>query len=495
MRRPLTALVLLAAAAAALTAPVLSDVCNSAPPSGGRVEINADCGQLDELGRTAAALFYSLDNRITWTELTMTRIGASGYESTYAADLAAPVSGAVQYYVRASSGSNWSTQSPFNAENQWPPVPGLLAATADEPTGDASDPEGPWLDLTAAYVGYSGTHFYVALTNNHTSWPTYSFPQPWYIYSVGLVNPEARSDTWAFALSYANIPGVYTTGLYAVNRYANSFERVADAEAATSGNRLSLRCPISSFTGDPRFGPWPNESGYLTAAANTQAIYPIGGNRLRDTTASCRFYADRSPRFTVGANSPPLLVNPRVVPNSGAPETEFWFNARYIDSDTNLPVLRSVVIDGETIPLRPNQHRYGNGVLFDLYRGGFATGTHRFRFVFNDGIAIAESAPDSFVVIGTGLTDTPTTACPLLLAAPNPFRDRVRLSLIAPPTAARSPLLLHDAAGRVVFSRVLASLTPSEVFDLRPLPSGVYFASVGSSPRLRLLKLDQPPRD
>jgi hypothetical protein len=488
--RLLTVLGLAATGLGAFTAPSVSDVCNSAPPSGGRVEFNADCAQAGDDGPTTAVLFWSSDGQVTWTRLDLARAGTPGYDSTFACSFTAPGSGTVHYYIRSANGSNWSTQSPFNAESQWPPAPGLLAATADEPTGDAIEPEGNWLDLTGAFVGYSSTHFYAALTNNHTSWPTYSFPQPWYIYSLGFVNPAAPSDTWAFALSYANIPAVYTTGLYAINRYANSFERVADAEAVTSGNRLSLRCPIASLTGDARFGPWPNDEGFITAAANTQAIYPIGGSRMRDTTAGCWFYADRSPRFTVGSNSSPLLSSPRVLPASGAPETEFWFSVRYTDPDTNLPVLRAVIIDAETIALRPNHHRYGNGVLFDLYRNGFAPGTHHFSFAFNDGMAAVSSPPDSFVVASVGLAGPGPVTEPRLSAWPNPFRDRVRISL-APSSLAPwpSPLLLHDASGRLVLTRTIKPSNPGTLV-LSGLPPGVYFAQLGNSTPLRLVRAD-----
>lgn len=492
-RTTLRLLVILCLAAAGLhafTAPAISGVCNSAPPSGGRVELNADCAQAGD-GPTTAALFWSADSEVTWTRLDLVRSGAPGYDSTFAGAINAPASGTVRYYVRASDGSNWSTQAPFNAANQWPPASGLLASTADEPAGDATDPEGDWLDLTGAFVGYSATHFYVALTNNHTSWPTYSFPQPWYIYSLGFVNPAATSDTWAFALSYADIPAVYTTGLFAINRYANSFERVADAEAATAGNRLSLRCPIASFTGDRRFGPWPNEPGFLTAAANTQAIYPIGGSRMRDTTAGCWFYADRSPRFTVGANSSPLLSSPRVLPASGAPETEFWFSVRYTDPDTNLPVLRAVIIDAETVALRPNHHRYGNGVLFDLYRSGFAPGTHHFNFAFDDGIAAVSSPPDSFSVVSVGLAGPAPAATPRLHASPNPFRDRVTIHWSAPSSLAPCPLSLslYDASGRLARARTV-DLSVSPPLSLAALPPGVYYARLGDSPPLRLVCAD-----
>ncbi len=482
-------LLLVPVVAAALSAPVITDVCNSAARPGQPVEINADCSQPPAAGTTTATLFWAGDTATTWQRLELGRAAQPGYESTFTGLLIAPASGSVRYYVRASSGSNWSTQSPFNTENQWPPAAGLLAATADEPAGDASDPEGPWLDLTGAFVGYSASHFYAALTNNHTSWPTYTFPQPWYIYSIGFVNPEARSDTWAFALSYASIPGVYTTGLYAINRYANSYERVADAEAATSGNRLSLRCPIASFAGDPRFGPWPNQSGFLTVAANTQAIYPIGGNRLRDTTASALFYANRSPRFVVGVNAPPQLSGPRVLPAQGTPETEFWFSVSYSDPDTNLPRRRALIVDGETLNLVPTRHGWGSWVLFYRYRSGFGLGTHYFRCLFDDGAATVVTPVDSFSVIGTGLNAAPVPAAPLpLTITPNPCRGRTLVSGPRPGDGSLPDLLVFDPTGRQVRRSPAAPAGERLLFHLDKLRPGVYLLQltgrVGTAARL-----------
>lgn len=473
--RMITFLVAAGATAFGWTASLVTNVANSAAGPGGTVVVNADIANAPGDRPTAATLYYSLDNQSSWTELAMARIGTPGYDSTWQALFPAPASGPAWYYVRATNGANLSTQSPLNAANAFPPGPELVALVADDPTGDAADPEGNWLDLTGAWVGRSGDHFYVTLTNNHTSWPTYQFPQAYFVYSLGLVNPQAPSDSWVFSMSYANVPVVFPAGLYLINRYTADFTRIGDIETSISGNRLSIRSPIAGFTGNSRFGPWPNSSGWLAAAANTQTIYPIGGNFLRDTTATARFYADRTPALVVGVNRPPVLTAPAVTPDSGSGATEFWFHAVYTDADSNLPVERSVVIDGTPHQLLNATHRYHLGAEFSTFLSGFADGRHEFFFRFGDGIDTVTSPLDTFTVgVPTAVADRGAGGPVRLRAFPNPFTTRLTFSGVAPGARVE----LRDAAGRLV------ALAPDA------LPGGVYFARVRGStaPPLRLVK-------
>ncbi len=456
--------------------PTLTDVCNSAPAAGGHVTVNgeiATSGQDLSVGR----LFYSTDNQASWIELPMSRMADPGYESTHVATFAVGSSGTVWYYLRGLSAANIATQSPYNSTNTWPPGMNLLALAANDPTGDAIDPEGNWVDLTGAWVGYSGNKFYGSLTNNHTSWPLYTFPQPWFIYSIGFVNPEAPTDTYAFSLSYANVPGVFTTGLYLINRYAASYERIGNADASTSGNRLHLRCDASDMVGHPKFGPWPNTSGFLSVAANTQAIYPIGGAALRDTTAPANYYATRTPSFAIGQNRGPTLTDPHVNPRSGSPSTYFVFTVTYTDVDSNLPTERGLLVDGNPYYLVPASHRYEAGVRFGRELAKFSPGWHRFSFRFSDGMNQVTTAQDSFYVGSTDVAEAGTASrAGRLHSWPNPFSRKTTLS----GTRDNGAITITGADGRVL--RILKPLSYDCVEwdgcdkSGRPVPAGVYVA-------------------
>ncbi len=471
---------MLALAALAWTAPEIDNVCHSAP--GGTVTVHADCA--DAAGApllpTAARLFYSTDGQGSWTEVAMTPVGAAGYDSTHQGTFTAPATGAASYYVRAGNGSNYSTQAPCNGANTWPVGANLLAETADEPAGDAVNPEGSWLDLTGIWFGYSGDRFYARITNDHNSWPVSGgILGPWYIYSVGFRNPEAPCDSYAFIMTYANALGIFTTGLYEANELTEELIRIGDIDVEISGNRLDMRCLISDLTERELFGPWPNSCGYLTSVTgNTQSADIQQRHYQRDTTAKCRFYP-RTPGFTVGQNRSPLLTQPRVVPSSGTPETEFWFSVRYSDPDSNLPVTRSVVVDADTFELEPNHHRYWVGAVFDLTRSGFAPGWHRFHYLFSDGTAQVTSPSDSFRVEGVGVNEGEGRLGPggrQLAVVPNPADGDFAVLSGRGFRGQGIGLRMYNSAGQVVLSRTFGIDSPSFELplDLQGMPAGVF---------------------
>ncbi len=457
--------------------PLLSNICNSAGGPQETVVIHADCSTFNP-SNTVLTLFYSTDNQQSWQNQLMSLVGQPGYESTYATTITAPNSGNVYYYIRAENPLAASTLSPFNSENTWPVPMNLLALGNNDPTGDAQGAEGNWLDLTGLWVGYSQDRFYVLLTNNHNSWPLYSFPQPWYIYSAGFVNPEAPSDSYAFALCYANIPAVFTSGLYLINLYTGDFSRIADIELQTNGNRLYLRTLINDLVSHPKFGPWPNNTGYLAVAANTQSVYPIGGNYVRDTIKPIYFYAGYTPVFRVEVNRSPVLSNPTVQPRVGTPEINFLFSVQYADEDNNLPVERLIVIDDTVLyEMIPTGHRYRDGVPFRWQRAGFGAGWHRFYFRFNDGLTMVTSPLDSFYVGLQGISSYNQNVCrdeTDLTVFPAIFNNQVRLITNG------DEIVITNSTGRIV--RRLLPSSSIIIWDGKnqagnSVPPGVYLIS------------------
>ena len=470
-------------------APVLDNVCNSAPQPNDTVEVNSDYseGPIAPGDDVSARLFYSFDNQANWTELPMNPIGTPGYESTYSRTFGTPGSGTGHYYVQADAASCFATQSPFNAGNTWPPGMNLVARVARDDTGDAVNPEGPYLDLTGAYAGYSADRFYCVLTNNSDRWPTSGGLLKWFAYSLGFVNPAAPSDSWVFGPIYVSAWLVMESGLFAINRYTGATpERVGDIDYQIDGNKLIMRCLTSDLVGDSRFGPWPNEQGWLATGANTLTITP-GGGATKDTTLPGRFYPC-TPGFVVNQNQSPALSQARVVPDSGGTQTEFWFNVRYSDPDSNLPRVKSVVVDDDTLELSCSQHRYWLNVLFDTRQSGFEDGWHRFRFVFSDGMATVESAVDSFFVDdGVGVAEAPGR--PIRFAArPNPFSHVVYLAL----PRAKGSVEVRNSAGRLV--RSFAPGLKRVAWEGRDesgsvLPPGVYHVVAPGRAPLRLVKV------
>ena len=491
--RALTSVLLLVAATAgsclAWTSPVLWNVCNSAAGPGAMVVVNADC--MDSIKPpvedVALTVFYSTDNQATWQQVPMNLVGQPGYDSTYQCAFPAPDSGTIYYYVRGDNGTNFGTQSPINSGDAWPVTDNLLAETALEGTGDTiNEPDGEWLDLTSCALGYSDGKFYGRLTNHHNSWPMRgSIVGPWYVYSVGFWNSDAATgDTLGYAMVHVNIL-TFTDGLYELNRYESTYTRIGDIDIQTSGNRLIMRCDASDLLVRPGFQPWPNQCGYLCGAKGDSRSADISLNSwMHDSTNSGRFYVDRTPRFVVGQNRPPVLSLAGVEPDSGTGATDFRFQVHYVDADTNLPVLRSVVVDSDTYDLVPNTHRYVVGVNYLRTLSGFGVGPHEFRFVFSDGIGIVTTSPDTFVVTGGDVAEVSNGGAVGFSASPNPFSGAVRLRF---PRLARAIEILDAAGRRVRTFRTSGAVWDGSDAEGLQLPTGVYYLREQGGPLRRLL--------
>jgi hypothetical protein len=277
----------------------------------------------------------------------------------------------------------------------------------------------------------------------------------------------------------------FTDGLYELNRYESTYIRIGDIEVQTSGNRLIMRCDLADLAARPGFQPWPNQCGYLCGVkGDARSANLLLQSWMHDSTNSGRFYVDRTPRLVVGRNQPPVLSLAGVDPDTGTGATDFRFHVHYVDSDTNLPVLRSLIVDSDTYDLVPNGHRCGAAVTYQLTLAGFGVGPHEFRFAFNDGISYVSTGTDTFHVTAGGVAEARADWGQAFSAEPNPFVRRVRLRL---PQLARAIEIL-DAAGR----RVRTLRSHREVWDGSDsygaqLPSGVYYLREQGGPLRRLL--------
>jgi hypothetical protein len=201
---------------------------------------------------------------------------------------------------------------------------------------------------------------------------------------------------------------------------------------------------------------------------------------------------DRTPRLVIGQNQPPVLNLAGVEPNTGTGETNFRFHVHYIDADTNVPVLRCVAVDADTYDLAPNNHRYATGVTYTNSLHGFEPGPHEFRFVFDDGMSLVTTEPDTFFVTGTGVAEVPSSTAAGFSASPNPFSGSVRFHV---PLGCRV-LSIFDRCGKLVRSLSVSQPSVLDPHSLswdgtdksgRLLPAGIYFLREEGGPLRRLL--------
>ncbi|MFO7638963.1 MAG: hypothetical protein R6X14_06680, partial [bacterium] len=298
----------------------------------------------------------------------------------------------------------------------------------------------------------------------------------WYAYSFGFSNPEAPSDSWVFAPVYVSAWPVMETGLFAINRYTGATpERIADIDAATSGNRLLMRCNIADLTGDRRFGPWPNTQGWLHAAATTQTITTSGAT-TNDTTVAGQFHPLQTGRPALGSNRPLSLTLPRVSPDTGTPETEFSFSVSYTDPDTNPPTLCLVQVGADSFRLAPDNRRYWRGATFRARRAGFPPGRHEAVFRFSDGAAQAEARAVFFVADTVGIAEDPGRR----EGRERPAGASIRRGVLRLPAS----LITHPSSLIASDGRKVMDLVPGDN-DVSRLAPGVYFILAGPAGRDR----------
>jgi hypothetical protein len=458
--------------------PGLDDFANSAALPYGLLTVNVDITEND--GPTLpgeASVFVSLNAQATWTETLLTEMpGEPGGTWESASSIA---DGDVFYYFIVRDDSSAAMSAPLNALDAFPPPANLLADPRDEPAGDANAPNSQAVDLTGAAFGYSDTHFYATLSNATGTWPfSGGLFGPWYVYSALVDNPDAGEDSLALALVYANVPLIASSGLYAVDARDSTYARVGDIDCAVQGGKLHMRAALEDLYAQPAFG-----------ASNPSGKFHVGAGTATSLITTYRFENDRTHPYAlyhrtdvarVGANEPPSLSDGGWEPAAQTGrDTPVRFFVTYTDPDGNLPVTRSVVVDGvprEMISATP-VHDYAAGVTFEC-ETSLPPGEHAFRFAFSDGIAAVETAPEA-ALVPSGVPEN-GAAVALHLGSPQAAADGVEMNCSLD-GAEQGIIRIRDAAGRLV--RTLAVPEGAARWDGRDasgsrVASGVYFVSL-----------------
>jgi len=489
--------------------PALDDFANGAALPYGTLTVNVDVTEngdpvpvdstvIEGDARTfpvEASVFFSTNAQASWTTVTLGEIaGASGgtWEGSFAIG-----AGDVAYYFLVHDDSSAAFGAPENAADVFPPTANLLADPADEPAGDAYTPASHAVDLTGAAFGYSDAHLYATLSNATGTWPfSGGLFGPWYVYSAIIDNPDAGEDSLAFALVYADVPLVSAlTGLYVVDARDSSYARVGDIDAVVQGGKLHLRADLTDLFAQPFFGE-----------ANPSGCYSVGAGTATTTILGVRYENDRTHRYSlyrrtdvavVGSNSPPTLdvagwelageSEPGFEPGSpgaGRSDVQVRFLVTYADPDGHLAVVRNAIVDGsayEMVAAVPD-HNYMAGVQYAVELT-LAEGEHTYSFSFGDGVAAAETEPDT-ALIQSGIPGE---------------SDVVTVEIVSPETgggeiqfecslggAPDGRLDIYDVAGRLVRRIELAASGGTVSWNLqdergRRVASGVYFVALTSA--------------
>ena len=382
---------------------VISNFATTAPRS--EFIVNADISAELQAGTESSMVFVSTDGQATWQSAAATLLGTEGYETTWGGTIVtgdgntafAYLSGLVDsealgydYGIIIVSGT------PHNINGNWPPGSNLYAHMVDEPSGDAPSNQ----DITAVRGTYKGSdavdgegneyidieRFYLSLTLNGGCCDEGGLFGPWYLYGVGIVNPEAE-EAVAYAIGYGDGGfGELTPGLLKLTGDLSTGEIdgfdyiTTNISYSTSGNDLQATALMSYITNDSQWGTWPNSfNGFIVLGVTVEAS-------LDGLDVAVEVMDQTNPGLMVCTTT---YQDGNIAPALSSPEFDSETNTlsiTYSDGDGNLPWQKEALIDqnGTVVNLIPDSHTYEDGVTFSASTNGVADGNYDAHFWFAD---------------------------------------------------------------------------------------------------------------
>ena len=351
---------------------------------------NADISEELAAGVESATIFVSTDGQSTWQSSSATPLGTEGYETTWESAISTSdgnsaysyLSGVVNSEVLGESfGSILVSGSPHNENGNWPPGSNLYATLANDDSGDASSD----YDITSIRGTYKGSNevdddgnpytdverFYLSLSLNGNCCDEGGLFGPWYLYGIGIVNPDSE-EAVAYAIGYGDGGfGQLSPGLLKITGDLESgeidgFEYITtNISYDTGGNDMQATALMSYITGDSQWGAWPNSyNGFIVLGVTVEASLDgldVAAD-IKDQTDPGLFVCT-----TVSQNgNTPLVLSE---PSFDAPTNTLSVN--YSDADGNLPWKKSgnICLDDDSglcwqVEMIPNSHNYEDGIVF-----------------------------------------------------------------------------------------------------------------------------------
>ena len=391
----------------------ISNFATTAPRS--EFIVNADISSELASGTESATVYVSTDNQVTWQSASAISLNTTGYENTWGGTISAGNGNSAYSYLSGSVNSialgyDYGTiivsGTPHNIDGIWPPPSYLYASLVDEPSGDASSNQ----DITGLKISYKGTpafdvegeeytdieRFYVNMSINGGCCEEGGFFGPWYLYGVGIVNPESE-EAISYAIGYGDggilagsqlYPGLLKLSGDPTTGELGGFEYItSNITYSTSGNDMQATALMDFITNDSQWGIWPNSfNGFIVLGVTVEAA--LSGLDV-DATIKDQTLPGLVVANTTYQNGNSLLSLTTPDYNS---ETNV-LSVSYSDIDGNLPWFKSAQIcDSGTdncffsIEMIPDSHTYEEGVLFSasLDTGNISDGDYDAKFWFAD---------------------------------------------------------------------------------------------------------------
>ena len=406
----------------------ISNFATTAPRS--EFIVNADISAELQEGTQSATVFVSTDGQATWQSAAATLIGTEGYETTWGGTISTGSGTSAFAYLSGSVdsealGYDYGTiivsGTPHNINGNWPPGSNLYAHMVDEPSGDAPSNQ----DITAVRGTYKGSdavdgegneyidieRFYLSLTLNGGCCDEGGLFGPWYLYGVGIVNPEAE-EAVAYAIGYGNGGfGELTPGLLKLTGDLSTGEIdgfdyiTTNISYSTSGNDLQATALMSYITNDSQWGTWPNSfNGFIVLGVTVEAS-------LDGLDVAVEVMDQTNPGLMVCTTTYQDGNIALSLRNPGFDSETNILSVTYSDGDGNFPWKKSLelCVSGTNecnspIDMIPDGHTYEDGVTFSASVDGVTDGDYDAHFWFaDDDIENYPSAQISMLItVGSG---------------------------------------------------------------------------------------------
>ncbi|MBN2460541.1 MAG: T9SS type A sorting domain-containing protein [Candidatus Cloacimonetes bacterium] len=366
----------------------------------------------------------------------------------------------------------------------FPPSFDLISIVADDPAGDTLMAYHPVLDITETYFGYSDTRFYAALQNTTGEYPTFNLiPLQYYIYIAGILNPEnVLVDSVAYAMIYASIPFVLSSGLYKISGTELNFDmltQIGGIEHTVSDGKLLLACDRETLTGDEDFGEWPNLSYSLGVDIFT-ALYVFPADLFLADMGKLSLQFIYQYIVESFVNSLPTIVDYEMEISPGSTD----LTVAYYDFNSNFPLIREVETDTEIYQLLPLSFDYSDTVDFATE---ITTDWDEMVIRFSDNgyeftEMVIQNTEQENHMITTGLSAK---------NYPNPFNPVTSIDFFLP-VSGRVNLSIYDVRGKlsaILLDEVLQTGGHSVVWNAWQHDSGIYIYKLKTSSGTRSGKM------
>jgi hypothetical protein len=286
----------------------------------------------------------------------------------------------------------------------------------DEPSGDASSS----YDITAVRGTYKGSpatdaegnsytdveRFYVSLTLSGSCCDEGGLFGPWYLYGVGIVNPES-TEAVAYAIGYGDggfgqlTPGVLKLTGDLTTGELDGFDYLStNISYSTAGNNMQATTLMSYISNDSQWGTWPNSyNGFIVLGVTVEA-------GLSGTDVEVNLLDQTNPGLMICTTT---SQNGNIALALSEPSFDAEANTlsvQYSDGDGNLPWVRSAQIcypNGgncfHEMEMIPDGHTYEDGVTYSasFTSEDVADGDYDAKFWFADDDI--ESYPDPQITL------------------------------------------------------------------------------------------------